>query len=78
MSLEHYMPVYRHPVIINPITSTNTPYSFPYYGNYMVYSRPSIIKSDCECDSSETYSQCILRKRLFHCDNDYDGTSYYN
>ena len=77
---EYYMPVHPSAWIHHPMTNIIPPYSlypFPYQGHYMLYSHPAILRNDCECDPSETYRECIFRKRMFHCDNDYDGTSYY-
>ncbi len=42
-------------------------YSYPQTLNYMVYRKPWIYRLDCECDDSETYSECQQRKRMFHC-----------
>ena len=78
---EHYMPIHPRPWILHPAAQSIAPYSlypFPYQGHYMVYEHPVLVRRDCECDPSETYRQCIFRKRLFRCDNDYDGTSTYS
>lgn len=42
-------------------------YRYPQEVNYMTYTKPTLILKDCQCDSSETYSECVLRKRMFHC-----------
>lgn len=42
-------------------------YKYPQELNYMIYNKETIIANDCRCDISETYSQCVLRKRMFHC-----------